>query len=556
MGGEKFNISKRKSAFRGFSLSNRVPATTTSYCRIIVWHYVKQNFGVASNVRGNFSRSLVFKTEKILIENEVTSVKINKEANRPSATFDATLMPSTNWKRIVAPGDWCAIYLYNRMETTEGKDDNTTENLVLFGNIDRVARSLQRNENDDKVQLRYQISGRNFGKVLEETDIFFDPYSIQQSRADVMLQNAGLPIQGSPDEQVSAVLDVFLGRGITTADNGRTQSLNQWTLPSAIPQLFGGDGQKFDNILDRKITSGLPGYKFKTMLNTGDNGNLWEMLKRTSNELVNEVIVEEVRTADGKVKPTIILEPRPFNTVYFESQFGKKDAKLIKRLKNKWKTIQQLAKDNFVEISPNEIVYENLGRDDHSRMNMFYLSSDTKLDHLKNIRVNANKGKGVGNPFISRESILRHGLRRYEGQMDFFLSNKNVKETQSDFELFQAFLCQVYDMNYANHLYENGTIECTGVLEAEIGKALIVKSEVNGQPDKVYYIEGYEHTWQFPGTWRTIFTVTRGQYNASGRNLTTFIDIAGTREGTPGHDFGLDDEVINNTYLTKTGTKK
>lgn len=550
---ENFSISNRKSAFRGFSLDDRSPATTTSYCRVVFWHYVKQNFGIASNVRGSFSQSLVNKVERETIENEVISVKINKENDRPSGTFDITLMPSRNWKRFISPGDWLVIYLFNRMTTTESEDLDTTENAVLFGNVDRVSRSLQRNENDDKVQLRYQISGRNFGKVFEETDIYFDPYSIQQTVADVMLQQAGLSIQGSPDEQFEDILDVFLGKGITTK-NGRTTQLKQWRVPSDVSSLFKANGTNFNDLLDRRIEKGLPGFKFRTMLNTGDNGNLYQMLMRTSNDLVNDVHIEEVRTGDGKVTPTVILEPRPFNTIYFESQFGRQQAGLISRLKNKWRTMQQLAEENFVEISAKEIVYENLGKDDHSRMNMFYLTSDAKFDHLKNIRVNANKGKGIGNPFVNRESIQRYGLRRLEAQMDFFLSNKNVKETQSDFELFQAFLTQVYDMNYANHLYDAGTIECTGVLEAELGKALVIKSEIEGQPDRIYYIEGYEHTWQFPGTWRTVFTVSKGQYKAQGLN--TFIDIEGGAPGQPETDFGIDDETINTTYLTKSGNKK
>lgn len=546
-----FGLSRRKSAFgKSFPINQRVASSTTSYCRVVHWHYTKQNFGVSSNVRGPFYDGVVFDATESVIEDAIVSLKINKELGKPSATFDLTLLPTDNWKKRMSPGDWLGIYLYNRQET--GLDDAIfdTKNMVLLGNIDRVSRSLQRNEDDDKVQLRYNVSGRNFGKVLEETDIWFDPYAIQKNVADVMLQQAGIPLQGSPDEIVQSVLDVFLGKGITTASGGRTTSLNQWRLPTALTAMVGeGFGTNLYDILDINLEKGLPGYRGRVMLGgVGDSSNIWQQIQRGSNKLINEVIVEEGRGEDGIVKPTIRLRPRPLNTVFFDSQFGSEKAKLKGQLKGHYTTLQDLADEDYLEISPKEIVYENLGKDDHSRMNLFYLRSDTNFDHLQTVHTNMNKKSGVGIPFILRESIERHGLKRFEGQIDFPFANKLVKEASGDSDLFKAFLVQLYDMNYANHLYDQGTIECTGVLEAELGKCLVVKAaDPANDWDKIYYIEGYEHEWKFPGTWRTVFTVTKGQFLAAGINV--FIDV-------DDDDFGSPDGSIGTTYLAKTRTQR
>jgi len=300
------DLDRREFAFKGYPLGRRTASTTTSFARLKVWHYTKQNFGTPSNVRGSFSSSTIYDVVEDEYENDLFSVKINKEIGRPSATFDVVLFPTQNWKKFIAPGDWIEISLFNRR--TKSENTFSTKNVVLLGNVDRVSRSLQRNENDDKVELRYRISGRNFGKVLEETDIWFDPYTLQAKTADTILRQAGIPLQGSPDKMFGKVLDVFLGKGIITP-KGSTGELKQWRMPWPVINRFDTSsiGTKLDNILQRNIESGLPGYRTRVMLNSENNGNLWEQLEQASNKLINEVIVEESRDGDG-VKPSITLD--------------------------------------------------------------------------------------------------------------------------------------------------------------------------------------------------------------------------------------------------------
>jgi hypothetical protein len=532
------------------TLSNRIVATKTSFARIYYWHWKKQNFGVASNIRAPLVGE--FETINGWIESEIISVKISKAIGRASGTFNVVLMPSQNWKQKISPGDWIAIYLYPNFESNRSEVP-TTKNLVLLGNVDRISRSISKNEDTDRTELRYRISGRNFGKVFEETDVWFDPYINRENSVDVALREAGLELIGNPSEQFKKVLDVFMGPGAQFNDK-RTSPLRQWRIPSGVASLFKIDKFSIESsapyiydILEKDIEPNLPGYKVRGMLSLDSNGNIFEQLRSVSNDIVNEIIIDESWRGNGTV-PMISLKPRPFNTIYFDSQFGSELGKLKPLLKGKHKTLQQLAKDAAIVLDPKDIFYEDLGRDDHSRLNMYELYSNHATDYNRSIWANMNLKGVIANPTFQRESIKRHGLKRYSRQMEFDKPTAQVSG-YSEVDLFKAFMVQVYDMNYANHLYENGTIETVGVLNAELGKALVLNSS-NSPIKKVYFIEGYEHEWTYPGTWRTIFTLTRGQFlnHPNGR---IFIDVIDDK-----NDFGDKDAEIDSVYIAQTRVKK
>ena len=186
-------------------------------------------------------------------------------------------------------------------------------------------------------------------------------------------------------------------------------------------------------------------------------------------------------------------------------------------------------------------------------MNMFWLTVHQAYEYAYAKAANL-KDLGLMNPTFNRPQINRHGLKRFDQTLDFSFvedaSGTAIQAPAPNIVLFKGFMAQVYDMNYANHLYDVGSITCTGVLEAELGKALIVKrnESITGSLDKVYYIEGYSHDWHFPSKWTTTFTLTHGQFLTSDGKI--FIDAIG-----PG-DFGQADVALNTTYLSKTKTDR
>jgi hypothetical protein len=549
------------SPFGKSDLKSRAIASRTSVAKIVYYSYRKNNFGVPSNVRGEFPKADKFgikdkasdqadPTSPIgVIEDAIANISISKSLRSASASFSISLLPTENWKRVLRPGDWIIIYLYANNDSPVFKNAQTDrKNIVLVGNIDRVSRVREKDEETDKVLLRYKVSGRNFGKVFEQTDLWFNPYAVQTKTLDTALRTAGLPLVGNPTEIVTKVIDIFLGPGSKTK-LGATSPLEQWVIPEQLSKLFSEKQYKslpsFYDILDRSyIETGLPGYKPNQMLQPGQGGNLWESMKRGSNGLINELFCEEVRDQDGNVSPSVVLRPRPYNTIYFDSQFGKKDLGVKKELKGKYKTLQDLSRESFIELAPQEVMYEDLGMDDHSRYNMVWLEARNSVNESITTYANLNlKGEGINLPLISTDSINRYGLRRFSGTLEFVYSEKATKVMNSTVNLYKAFLVQIYDFYYANHMYEQGTIETTGVLEAELGKCLKIPPEAEGEPPKIYYIEGYEHTFSFPSTWTTKFTVTRGQFDSHWR--TTFIDA-------DADDWGKTDKILEDSYLVKT----
>lgn len=562
-------MTKLKQAIKGktskVTLDKRAFISRTSNVTVVYWHYTKENPHISSNVQSqseidNLTKAMV-KTIQGTINTDIAACSISKNIDHPSASFNLTLLPSKNWRQVIAPGDWVAIYFHQGLET-EGDAIPDVKNLVLVGNIDRVARSVQKDEETDTTQMRYEISGRNFGKVFEQTDLWYDPYMTQDSVLDVALRTAGLNIIGNPSVQVEAGLNVFIGDGEQFAD-GRTPALKQWFVPPALAQIFkeptgftnaafaNDTGQEvyFNSILDRHIQKDLPGFNDTAMIGLESNGSVWEFLKRASNELINELYLEESRDESGNVRPTIFLKPRPVNTPFIEDQFDSPAS--FAMIKNAYQTLQNLAETSFIEISQSEIIYENLGRDDHSRINMVWMKTDLEHQYQLSPVANVEGGKQLGNPTFSRPSIKRHGLRRMDSLLEFcHTTSDGISETRginTDINLFRGFMGQLYDMNFANHLYEQGTIECYGVLEAELGKALVVKQSLPNAPDKVYFIEGYEHKWTYPSTWTTVFTVTKGQFKDANR---PFIDVMGFG------DNGQADTSLDATYVAGTKGRK
>jgi hypothetical protein len=117
----------------------------------------------------------------------------------------------------------------------------------------------------------------------------------------------------------------------------------------------------------------------------------------------------------------------------------------------------------------------------------------------------------------------------------------------------KSFLEQRYDQLAFHHLYETGTVETQGTLEARLGTVLRILPENYSESDtqqntqaKLYYIEGYKHDWQFPNHWTTEWTLCCGQWESKDR---PFIDLSDDDAGQLDTDF-------DRTSLVKTNVPR
>ena len=112
-------------------------------------------------------------------------------------------------------------------------------------------------------------------------------------------------------------------------------------------------------------------------------------------------------------------------------------------------------------------------------------------------------------------------------------------------ELYRSFINQIYDLNAYNHLYETGSITSIGDSRAQLGTCLRIRSDFDDD-DRLYFVEGYSHTWTFPNQWETEWNVTHGQFD---NETNPFIDIDES-------DGGQADNETNRRYLVKTNFSK
>jgi hypothetical protein len=540
---------------------------TNSFARIVYFHYNKQNFGLANNIRPTSPDSTIFDVTPGVLEEEIVDLRVSKSMNNPAGQFDVTLLPNRNWKSAISPGDWVLIYLYSNTSDALGFSaaQPPNKNIVMLGNIDRISKSKQRDEQTDKVLVRYHLAGRDFGKVIDETEMWFDPYNVFTKLVKVVgfLIQRGLAFKGNPTDLVNSALDVFLSKSgadlsKTGIGKGRTEPLGQWQIPEELasvfeasfsipielggmPQSFSEESKFFNDILKRKIEEGLPGYKFHHSLTAESNGSVWQFLQRGANNIINDLFFDLHHREDGTSYPTVFLRPHPNSAQFFDPLGG---------LKSKFKSLQDLQDEFKVDMSATMVKYENLGKDFQTRFNMMWLSPEqSKNKSVINEWANTAGGviPGIGKPMVQSESIIRYGLKRFKGTMDFvYVDNKATTYVNKQEILFKSFINQTYDHKAYNHLYDTGTIVTIGEKRAQLGSVLRLLPSVENAKVRLYYIEGYTHTWKFPGVWETEWNVTMGQFDDKGR---PFIDI-------PITDFGQPDVELGRGYLAKTNVDR
>jgi len=561
--------------------SRRRLGTTNSFARVLYWHYNRQNFKNPTQTKalGAESDSVVLNVKSGVLEKEIVELRTSKSIRQASGTFDITLLPTVNWKQKLAPGDWVVVYLFKTAAEAGAFDPNnpSNKNIIMLGNIDRVARSKQRDEQTDKITVRYNVSGRDFGKVFDETNVWFDPYTPQGfllKKFDGLLVTQGLGFKGNPSELCNSFLDIFIGpNGADLSKTGlgrtRTDSLEQWRIPQEMKSLFAdplsasgfnelkyprpegpdvpepevgfiGTGPNefssswLDEILVRKIESDLPGYRFRSQLVPGSSGGIWGPIKENSNKLTNDVFLDMTRTSAGHAQPSITLRPRPCS-IFFEDPTGK--------LNGKTNTLQDLAYDEAIKMDPANIKFENLGKDGQTRFNMIWLDPVQS----KKKEINSYAHMANSKPLTQAESVRRHGLKRLHQQLHFVYAQGGTQSgLDVNINLFKSFAHLVYDLHAYNHLYDTGSMTTVGEGKAELGKVLKVPTDVEFSSPRIYYVEGYQHHWTFPGQWETEWSLTMGQFDHLGA---PFIDLIDEDDGT------FDDETAN-TSLVKTNVTR
>lgn len=467
------------------------------------------------------------------VSNYIDSVSISKSLANPAGQFNITLKNDRDWKDVISKGSWLIIYMdseaqlavpsrldRNRVNLKRGHKVDAiniselkrqTDKIRLIGYVDTVrAQGVTGKERGD-FDVNFVVSGRNYGVVYEETEIWHN----QVLYDNTLLQTANAEINSNAIKTIDGLLKtlhtLFFAPDKLTKQplkNGSlTSTARQWLLPT---QLFSAldiqpDGTEsfygnIPNIFNFGPTPATYPVESPTALL---NGVAWTRLKAHSIEPYHELYVE----LDDKGLPKLNFRLMPwvvdrtavskFSTIYANAGdsilFGADESQIV-------------------PINDLDIQEWDIGEDNHTRYNLFWstLNSSLVSRQTSNTMIGDNDPK-TGFPRILQNSVRRHGLRLLFSEVN---ANIIIGTEKADPDLVRQFNEFALEMWNRSHEYESGTMTIIGNNSIRLGKLIKTEEDSAYNSDKLFYIEGFEETFQVDdkgvGTWDQSLFLTRG----------------------------------------------
>lgn len=472
----------------------------------------------------------------LVVENDciALSVSTSKTNYTPNATLTLA-SGDLNYGTAVSPGDFVLINIVNSSEKAREIRDRAVQeqpiNKVGDGfkgvfKINSVNKIVNTDPNSGQKTLRYQVTAYGFTEF--NNIIYYNPtlgnsidkdvltYQINQELLTVL--NSKKNIQ----EALEILPNIIIGNGKVNATGPKVLSTKKepYIIPNSVFKLIGLSGVNAVDMYrimvgtwnNKKTTSGNvpngfnPSYENKGGVqrvgsDTGakftlkgkipiqsspmTNVRLVDLLKRYSNELINEIyFCYRIDRETQGVIPKVIIRQKPFNT-----EHGKLDGTKFLSLP-RWK------------ISVDLIYNLNISKNESLRFNFVHIIGTTgnpAVDGANLAFQNAKKGTVIAD----EKDIQRHGLRPYTAVSNFDWPSK--KESTS-YAPEWAKLC--FDWVYGGHLKANGKITTVGIVDDIcIGDNLELQ-------DTVYHIESINHVCSISmngvKTFRTNLTLTHG----------------------------------------------
>jgi hypothetical protein len=521
---------------------------TRSYnpqCKVVVYQW-QQPLNKQDITEDKLSR-----TTRLDISSQVQSVTFNKNMGSAAGSFSIQLTNSPNfgsndWKDIIKRGYWVLIYMTQDGDLNINPEvgapisknkSQEAKRIRCIGYVERVAVTGTTLENR-AIDVGFQVTGRDFGIVYEETNIWHNMFYFDKMMLDGMkLTKMNITGNVRVHDAVSIIHDLFYQPskipGAKVNDNQSLLSIGlQWLLPR---ELVSDLGYNTSSLVKGTYWGALPGILnvSKTtagiaISNPGDylTGNAWSQLKRLSIPQFHELFCET--QASGK--PQLTFRPIPW--AIDKSKYPNA-ASTIKYFKD------------LTPVTTTEAVdlYEfSLGEDDHSRYNSFLATvSTTLISTDSNVLL-----KESGFPKNNLVSIKRHGFRPMHVTVDSIVKNEELGKGKSDLQKLKEFNEILFDY-WNNAVYaESGSIQRAGSNDVKIGTIMKFKDDVPYLSTKRYYIEGYTDTFTVgekrDRSWVQEVNLTRGFEEADLKSRTGFsirnTEFTGVGEYTKGEGDG------------------
>lgn len=217
-------------------------------------------------------------------ESDVISCTWNKDTQNPAGVAQIQVKTEREYHKRMKPGDLLYIYMSYRGDVPP--EDQYTLVTIVF--VDRVEQMRQVNGEGATV-FSISISARDFGKVLMETQVFFDPSmkfleegAFTANYWNRLVSTGRGAMVMSPVENVLNILDVFYNTNAT--ENLVTDQ--QWRYPGTDLPLI-----RLLNV-GALVQAPIYGYTYEHFMPLQQAGNVWSLMQSFANPCVNEMFVD------------------------------------------------------------------------------------------------------------------------------------------------------------------------------------------------------------------------------------------------------------------------
>jgi hypothetical protein len=212
---------------------------------------------------------------------DVVTCSWNKDTSNPAGVFMLNLRADRDYLELIQPGDVMLVFMSSQKPR---KMRDLT--LVTIGTVDRVTESTTATGEGATV-ASVSVSGRDFGKILQETQTAFDPafsYYEQLHFNEAFYARINDKEPGfSPAETVLHLLDLYYNEKAT----GNKITASQWRFPGSV-------GTSLMSLLNVKdfVQAPLFGYTIDKISPLQQGGNMWAVLESHANRVVNEFFID------------------------------------------------------------------------------------------------------------------------------------------------------------------------------------------------------------------------------------------------------------------------
>lgn len=460
---------------------------------------VQSRPNIRITLSSSFNKNATFSTE---LAADLISLQTHKDISEASGMWSMSLVhhfsslgtsqnkTPISWLQKIKPMDYIVIEMA-RFGSQNTSSDSGGFVVVMRGFVDNVCEV--RSVNDDGSPIQYiMVNGRDFGKILETTQVWYNPtvdvVPLLSSELQFTLKYGG--VSGdllSPADFISQIIATMIDKRLDA------MSVLNPAVPSSLPvQATGGSGLQISGQAFQQFT-----------------GPLYDLLSQYSNAPWGELFIDE-----GPESPILVSRFTPFRG---------KDG-LLPSLG----TIGSGAQiTSLAGLDSRDIIQVNLSFSDNEVYTYYFtFVLNTLYDTMMTVTAGINNSDPTGltpgkfpNPYADVSKIPQYGIRVLEAETPWIQilpdplhpgeTPPSVIETASS---LNQWLWEVFGHN---ETLRSGQITVMGnpSLRAggEISFSDFETGASEGAPGETFYIQSVEHDFTVFESFTTTLTVSRGQ---------------------------------------------